>query len=321
MRRLSTLLLAFRPGLFGCGAHSADDEADNTNGSQSSNGGSNAGEAAAGDEHGLAPEPAVDATEGDDAEANGQPSALEPSPAPATPTRLPAAAPAGGPTARVDRDAGSNVEPASTGRDVYASADSTCWFEFLGNGVRCVATEADFDQEREALSTCAVDCLSNDDCTSISDYTYFGLGLGCYVHTGGCEPGHDIWYEEDGAREYRKVCGEDPPEGAIVEFSDARGFAASETSECRFVPVADFMRCEGTVPADEASLTFDTLEECTAACAENSECGAVQDWWYAGPTEFECALHLGTCDQPTERDRADYANDSSEYRFYAKVCP
>ncbi len=61
--------------------------------------------------------------------------------------------------------------------------------------------------------------------------------------------------------------------------------------------------------------------ECTAACVENSECDAVQDRTGAGPTEFECAPDLGTCEQPVERDRVDYAIDDSEYRFYAKVCP
>lgn len=86
-----------------------------------------------------------------------------------------------------------------------------CRFEYLGTWVRCenagwpntVATDA------PDLLSCMQQCLERDDCTAVTDYLWLGVpDLGCYLYLSTCDaPAFEAtWGEEDGGRDFRRVC-------------------------------------------------------------------------------------------------------------------
>lgn len=94
---------------------------------------------------------------------------------------------------------------------VPGAGNDRCHFEYLGDWVRC-ENSGDGDvyrrQKDAALEDCFEACLAQPDCTSVNDYSWLGLqDLGCDLYISTCDtPSRGDWHEEDGAREYRKVC-------------------------------------------------------------------------------------------------------------------
>jgi len=89
-----------------------------------------------------------------------------------------------------------------------------CEFEYLGDLVRCENAGFPNTVETDAtdLDACMQLCLERDDCTGVTDYFWLGLpDLGCFLYTSTCDaPSSPVWAEEDGGRDYRRVCAEAP---------------------------------------------------------------------------------------------------------------
>ena len=59
------------------------------------------------------------------------------------------------------------------------------------------------------LLSCMQQCLERDDCTAVTDYHWLGApDLGCYLYLSTCDaPAFEAtWGEEDGGRDFRRVC-------------------------------------------------------------------------------------------------------------------
>ena len=105
-----------------------------------------------------------------------------------------------------------DVEPAPAVDGTEAAAE--CEFEYLGDLVRCENAGYPNTVETDAtdLESCMQLCLERDDCTGVTDYFWLGLpDLGCFLYTSTCDaPSSPVWAEEDGGREYRRVCAAAP---------------------------------------------------------------------------------------------------------------
>jgi hypothetical protein len=106
---------------------------------------------------------------------------------------------------------------------LLAGPGETCWFEELGTTTWCEGAGAPnfINPQAESLQDCADACIVEPTCTAIIDWFWLEdySGPPCLLHTAGCEntqPG----VEESQSFFYRKVCGKDPPPGALVAFSD-----------------------------------------------------------------------------------------------------
>lgn len=229
-------------------------------------------------------------------------------PEPPEPTAVPE--PASEPVApppMEERDAGAPTTPEPMGEP---PTGEQCWFEFLGDWVRCEETANGAESASfETLGECASDCLSDPSCSSFYDYNWIVEDLPCITHDGPCTPSTDVWYEEDGAREYRKVCGDEPPPDAIFEFPDEGGVRSGTDANCRFDYLGAYSACENANAGGE--VAGESLSECLALCEENPDCTAVAEWWSNGPEG--CALHLSSCDEP--ENQSDYG-----LRHFRKVC-
>ena len=106
----------------------------------------------------------------------------------------------------------------NTGRPVGSSEPAdvvvppgNCRFEYLGEWVRCENAGWPNVVETDApdLLRCAQQCLERDDCTAVTDYFWLGLPeLGCFLYLSTCEQPAlaTSWGEEDGGRDFRRVC-------------------------------------------------------------------------------------------------------------------
>jgi hypothetical protein len=208
------------------------------------------------------------------------------------------------------------AEPDAATQDAGSPAQETCWFEFLGDWVRCEESwsgAGGLPPDGELLAECADQCLDDPTCTTVYDYTYLGVGLPCHVYSGECTAGPGVGHEEDAAREYKKVCGSEPPADAIFSFPDASGVRTSPESQCRFEYLGSYDQCEGEADWADAEVTGETFSECLSLCEANPDCSAIVDWWLDGPSGFECILHLASCSELESRD--DYGG-----RTFKKVC-
>jgi hypothetical protein len=80
------------------------------------------------------------------------------------------------------------------------------------------------------LQSCMQLCLERDDCSAVTDYLWLSLPeLGCELYISSCDaPEMPEWAEEDGGRDYRKICpaGADagpPPVPSASAAADADG--------------------------------------------------------------------------------------------------
>ncbi|HKO94509.1 MAG TPA: hypothetical protein VJU61_25320 [Polyangiaceae bacterium] len=87
-------------------------------------------------------------------------------------------------------------------------------FEYLGDWIRCEGAGNSpevVDVPGRDLSRCLEACSERDDCVAVTDYTWLGIDepyLGCSLYLSSCAaPGTGVWHEEDGGRQYLKVCG------------------------------------------------------------------------------------------------------------------
>jgi hypothetical protein len=131
---------------------------------------------------------------------------------------LPAGGVAGSATAAAARDAGPAtaanptppLSPAAPGDGGITLGD--CRFEYLGEWVRCENSGTDsaawVGTDAPDLMSCMQQCLARADCTGVTDWLWLGTpDLGCRLYVSTCDaPAFVSWGEEDGGREYRRVC-------------------------------------------------------------------------------------------------------------------
>jgi hypothetical protein len=200
----------------------------------------------------------------------------------------------------VDPDA---EKPASSDAGEGASDEGQCWFEYLGDWVRC--EEWGFpnaiEVPAESPAECAQSCREDEECSAYSEYFWQGLPAlegfsDCFHHVGSCEnPEFAVDAKFDGAREYRKVCGgEQPPDGAAIP-SENRGTVVDPDSGCVFRALDAFLGCDEQTSAEDA-VGAETLSECLELCQQRDECTAVKNWWEAPASYAECLLILGPCE-------------------------
>jgi len=204
---------------------------------------------------------------------------------------------------------GASPHPADAAPAPGDAAAARCWFEPLGFWVRCAETWGSATSPG-TLSSCSSQCLADPGCTSVFDYTWLDPALGCGLGEGSCTPSTGVSYAEDGAREYRKVCGTAPPPGALLELRDSPGIVVDPASGCRFESIGDFTSCENAATLADAQATGTTFQQCLDACQARTDCTAVQDFWDGADTH--CVLHLSSCNAPVQ--------NTSLSRTYRKVC-
>ena len=88
-----------------------------------------------------------------------------------------------------------------------------CTFEYLGDWIRCEYSGFPNTYAlggATSLEDCFDACRSSPRCTSVIDYFWLGdPELGCALYTSTCDaPAMPDFAEEDGGKEYRKVCAE-----------------------------------------------------------------------------------------------------------------
>lgn len=213
-------------------------------------------------------------------------------------------------------DAGQTPPPRASDADADADTGAACWYEYLGDWINCEdAGWPNFsDIQATSLQDCADACLLDHQCTAILDYSWLGLDdLTCFLHLATCDdPGPNVSAEEDGAKHYRKVCGDTPPKDAIVKFADVKGTVVDPESGCVFKVVAWPLTCEPDGEPEPELVGAATLDECLALCQERPDCSAVKNWIDGEHDGFECQLHLRPCDEPIEAD--------TQTVFYKKFC-
>jgi hypothetical protein len=88
-------------------------------------------------------------------------------------------------------------------------------FEFLGDWIRCEGEGESPDVVSipgQDLDGCFAACRERSDCVAVTDYTWLNAPISakCYLNLSSCRaPSGAVWHEEDGGREYRKVCARD----------------------------------------------------------------------------------------------------------------
>ena len=89
--------------------------------------------------------------------------------------------------------------------------EATC-FEYLGDWIRCEHAgewpSPDTVVPGRDLARCFQACRERADCVAVTDYTWLELpDLGCSLYLSSCTaPATGVWQEEDGGRQYRKLC-------------------------------------------------------------------------------------------------------------------
>jgi hypothetical protein len=84
-------------------------------------------------------------------------------------------------------------------------------FEFLGDWIRCEGAGDGpqvVDVPGRDLVRCLEACRERSDCVAVTDHTWLQLpNLGCSLYLSSCAaPSSGVWQEEDGGRQYRKLC-------------------------------------------------------------------------------------------------------------------
>jgi hypothetical protein len=92
-----------------------------------------------------------------------------------------------------------------------AGTGENCTFEYLGDGVRCEFSGWPNTYNfpgATSLEDCFEMCRTSPRCTSVIDYFWLGdPNLTCDLYISTCdEPTMPASAEEDGGKEYRKVC-------------------------------------------------------------------------------------------------------------------
>jgi hypothetical protein len=159
-----------------------------------------------------------------------------------------------------------------------------CFLERLGDGLRCSGGEG-YAQgpgvERIAgvgsFEICALECFARSDCTAVIDYPTFVTPRTCGVYTTPCDhPSTGVWYEEDAAKDYRKVCAAG---GCQLEYV--------------FEYVGDWMRCEDP-ESKRPVLGAQSLADCEVECLADPYCTAVSDHFWLDSVPG-CYLFTGDC--------------------------
>lgn len=142
-----------------------------------------------------------------------------------------------GPDSTTTRDSG---EPTVDAGDARLSSDSgaitarDCRFEYLGDWLLC--EDSGYPNiiliEATSLQDCMDACIREEECGAVTDYSWDEDPemLVCQLKQGSCDnPRTEVWAEEDGGKQYKKVCGEALTDAAAVPLPEA-GFAASDAS-------------------------------------------------------------------------------------------
>jgi hypothetical protein len=107
-------------------------------------------------------------------------------------------------------------------------ASGACRFEFLGYWLRCENPDSHVRvQGARSIRDCEEACLSNPDCTAITDHFWLNDVGGCYLFTGSCEQTEGPAPGDYGAI-HRKVCSVGGRGGASGSGSGAAGGAGGE---------------------------------------------------------------------------------------------
>jgi hypothetical protein len=93
------------------------------------------------------------------------------------------------------------------GKDYRKACDASgCRFEFLGYWLRCENPDSHVRVENAtSIRDCEEACLSDPNCTAITDYLWLNDVGGCYLFTGSCVSSKGL-PEGDEGQTYRKVC-------------------------------------------------------------------------------------------------------------------
>jgi hypothetical protein len=191
-------------------------------------------------------------------------------------------------------------------RTEFASERVECAFEFLGYWRRCEGME-DADEVMGATSVvdCMTACQQAPDCVGFNESFWLGEGgaASCSLVRGSCaEPASQTFFAEDGGRGFRIRCDEPLTTRDVKSVSDWQsesaqmGLRVTAESECVFEALGDSQACEDFGILEFEPARGNSLQECLDACDALPECAAVVDWWYGGPTDYECVLYTSTCD-------------------------
>ena len=102
-------------------------------------------------------------------------------------------------------------------------ASGACRFEFLGYWLRCENPESHVRvRGARSIRDCEEACLSNPDCTAITDHFWLNDVGGCHLFSGSCEQTESPQTGDYGEI-YRKVCGTDGTGGAAGSASGGSG--------------------------------------------------------------------------------------------------
>ena len=113
---------------------------------------------------------------------------------------------------------GAPVDVGAGGGDVGGSGDSAtggsageCHFEYLGDWIRCEGNDTWpwlMEVPNDSVDDCLRACLVEPTCVGVVDHYHLNLSyLGCVLDVSVCDhPATNSWAEEDGGKEYLKVC-------------------------------------------------------------------------------------------------------------------
>lgn len=84
-------------------------------------------------------------------------------------------------------------------------------FSYLGDWILCEESGGQNTMQvvgATELEDCMARCAATPGCTAVTDYFWLDRpDLGCWLHLSTCDsPGPEVWAEEDGGKQYRKVC-------------------------------------------------------------------------------------------------------------------
>jgi hypothetical protein len=203
--------------------------------------------------------------------------------------------------------------------DAADSGNDRCWFEYLGEGNVCenAGMHESFEMNASTAQDCAVACLDDPTCNAITDYTWMGLGKAhepCSLHIYTCDsPANDGYsFVFSGMKQYRKVCGSNPPPDAITEFPAVDGTVVDPDSGCVF-KVLNERQCEADADGGSMQVTgAATLADCMEQCNGAADCTAVAQWPFGSPEGLACTLHFGSC--------TGDALPTSEAQYFKKYC-
>lgn len=128
-----------------------------------------------------------------------------------------------------------------------------------------------------SLAECEAACVERSDCTAVSDYlNETGYDACSLRHTpcGNASSGRG-WEEEDGGKEYIKVCPAGQP--------------------CHLEYLGDWVRCDDN--GGDYTILTTSLRDCVEQCLDDPTCVSVTDHFYLGRVPG-CYVYTGTCDAP-----------------------